>query len=444
VVTKKKKKVIKKISKKFATKTIIKKKSKVRGIAKVGGISLLTELKDRLKRGREYLFKEAERILKEVTNPANWYNAVRDDQNVAPTFVWRINKERIYSKYKHKYYKTFDNKGNEVRSSEPPHYDSSLCMSRPIEELIMVLPEGKIITPIRQYCEHKVLPTGTREAFFYNFHGVAFPSTSELDSPVITEPTITSSRAELEPYGTRLDISYQKLEESSTTIIEATNTAFALESVNDENVAILDRVFDNSTLPKEHWVNGNTGEVITSDKDLKETDVLTLKGILKAKGKIQEQGLDDSNLVLYTTGKGIRDLVLDPDLDSYIGFSKPAIITEETLERICGINIIRSGAVPNTPQIVEETIPIPETYWKRFKRVLLFKKQPTKTITHEIIKGYHSCLFIPNISFGLVTGEDITMEAQRRNELQAISQTGTQRVSGVLKVPESTVRLSHV
>ena len=211
-----KKKTTKKISKKKSIK-----KTKSKGIARVGGISLLAELKDRLKRGREYLFKEAERIKNEVTNPASWYSAVRDDQNVAPTFVWHVNKERIYKNYKHKYYKTFDDKGMEKRSSKPPHYDPTLCMAHPIEELILVLPDGKVITPIRQYCDHKVLPTGTREAYFYNFSNVAFPPTSELDSPTISQPTITSSRAELEPYGTRVDISYQQLEETSTEIVEA-------------------------------------------------------------------------------------------------------------------------------------------------------------------------------------------------------------------------------
>ena len=58
------------------------------------------------------------------------------------------------------------------------------------------------------------------------------------------------------------------------------------------------------------------------------------QGLLNAKGVIQDFGLDDSNLITYTSGKAIRDLTLDADLDSYIGFSKPAIITEPNLVQV--------------------------------------------------------------------------------------------------------------
>jgi len=37
----------------------------------------------------------------------------------------------------------------------------------------------------------------------------------------------------------------------------------------------------------------------------------------------------------------------------------------------------------------------------------------------------------------------LTMEAQRRNELQVIQLVGTQRVSGVMKNKHSAVRISH-
>jgi hypothetical protein len=52
-------------------------------------------------------------------------------------------------------------------------------------------------------------------------------------------------------------------------------------------------------------------------------------------------------------------------------------------------------------------------------------------------------MFIPNVAFGLVGGRDLTMEVQRRNELQAIHITGTQRIAGLVKNLEATIRLSH-
>ena len=134
------------------------------------------------------------------------------------------------------------------------------------------------------------------------------------------------------------------------------------------------------------------------------------QGLLNAKGVIQDEGLDDSNLITYTTGKAIRDLTLDADLDSYIGFSRPAIITEATVERIAGTNLVRSSANGAATQS----------------------------------GGTRSVMFIPNVAFGLVSGRDLTMEAQRRNELQAIHITGTQKIAGAVKNVEATCRISHL
>ena len=51
-------------------------------------------------------------------------------------------------------------------------------------------------------------------------------------------------------------------------------------------------------------------------------------------------------------------------------------------------------------------------------------------------------LFIPNVSFAIVSGKDLTMEAQRRNELQAIHLTATQRIACVIKYAGAIVRIS--
>lgn len=75
------------------------------------------------------------------------------------------------------------------------------------------------------------------------------------------------------------------------------------------------------------------------------SDRLTYEALLKAKDILQNEGIDPSNLVLYTTPKAIRDLTTDADLDSYIGYSRPEIITESTIERIAGVNIVKSESV---------------------------------------------------------------------------------------------------
>ncbi len=380
----------------------------------------------------------------EISKPSAWFRAVQREENVSPAFIWHINKEKIYENYGKQYYKKYDVQGNEIRSPVPrneigkSYGGEAVTISvagpadgdfmRIMSEQVLVLPDGKVVTPIRQFCETKILPPGTREAFFYDFGPVTFSDIVEGDDdPAVavplSSPIIRSAGTETDPRGTRIDIGYQQTEESPIDIIASANRSFALESINDESVEVLSRAYNldtgssgSATVRKAkgggtkagRWVDGNTGAQITADAS--GLGVLSYRGLLSAKGVIQDEGLDDSNLITYTSGKGIRDLTLDPDLDSYIGFSRPAIITEATVERIAGTNLVRTSAIASSTQS----------------------------------GGVRSTLFIPNVAFGLVSGRDLTMEAQRRNERQIIHLTGTQKISAVVKNVEATVRLSHI
>ena len=380
----------------------------------------------------------------EISKPSAWFRAVQREENVSPAFIWHINKEKIFENYGKQYYKKYDVQGNELRDPIPKNevgktYGTevnSISVAGPatgdfmriMSEQVLVLPDGKVVTPIRQFCETKILPPGTREAFFYDFGPVTFSDIVEGDDdPAVavplSSPIIRSAGTETDPRGTRIDIGYQQTEESPIDIIASANRSFALESINDESVEVLSRAYNldtgssgSATVRKAkgggtkagRWVDGNTGAQITVDSS--GLGVLSYRGLLSAKGVIQDEGLDDSNLITYTSGKGIRDLTLDPDLDSYIGFSRPAIITEATVERIAGTNLVRTSAIAPSDQS----------------------------------GGVRSTLFIPNVAFGLVSGRDLTMEAQRRNEFQIIHLTGTQKISAVVKNVEATVRLSHI
>jgi len=378
----------------------------------------------------------------EISKPSSWFRAVQREENVSPAYIWHINKEKIYENYSKQFYKRFDQNGNEIHEpvprnevgktqateavsvAGPPTGDFMRIMS----EQVLVLPDGKVVTPIRQFCETKILPPGTKEAFFYDFGPVTFSDIVEgdPDKDVATpesNPIIRSAGTETDPRGTRIDIGYQQTEESPIDIIASANRSFALESINDESVEVLFRAYNDDTgssgsatvrkakgggTKVGRWVDGNTGAQITGDGTV--AGKLTYRGLLAGKGVIQDEGLDDSNLITYTSGKGIRDLTLDPDLDSYIGFSRPAIITEATVERIAGTNLVRTSAI--APADAGGT-------------------------------AVRSTMFIPNVAFGLVSGRDLTMEAQRRNEFQIIHLTGTQKISAVVKNVEGTVRLSH-
>ena len=377
----------------------------------------------------------------EVSKPSAWLRAVQRHQNVSPAYVWSINKEKIFENYSKQGIRSFDANDNEIITGKVKGSEAAIGnitgpaqSMRIMSEQVLVLPSGKVVTPIRQFCETKILPVGTKEAFFFDFGAVTFDVIAEANDVINTatpksDVIIRTSGTSTSPRGSRITIGYAQTEESPIDIIASANRAFALESINDESKQVLSRYNDdtanNANLATNkkatgggvksgagllnHWIRGDTGVAIAADAAF---GSLKYVGLLNAKGVIQDQGLDDTNLITYTSGKAIRDLTLDADLDSYIGYSKPAIITEATVERIAGTNLVRSSAVSNGSGAF--------TAQKR------------------------SVMFVPNVAFGLVSGRDLTMEAQRRNELQAIHLTGTQKVAGLVKNVEATCRISHL
>jgi len=372
-----------------------------------------------------------------VIRPAQWFTAVKNHTNPPIAWEWQINKQNIFENYDGRHLKYWDEKGlehlspmnaNQRKGTEaitgPPVGDFMRIMS----EQVLVLPEGKIVTPIRQFTEVKVLPPGTREAFFYDYGAVAFGDITEgtliADSTTVTR----SAGGATSPRGARVQINYSDIEESPIDLVASNNRSFALESVNDESVEVLgDNTYNDdagssgdATTRKAKgggtkdgkWVNGNDGSQITADATIAAPDTLTFAGLLEAKLVIENEGLDVSNLVMYTSPKAVKDLINDPELDSYIGFSRPDIITEGVVERIAGVNLVKSSAIADLAG-------------------------------GGVATGRRSVLFIPQVAFGLVTGRDLTMEAQRRNELQTIHLTGTQKIAGFVKNVEGTCRVSH-
>jgi len=374
-----------------------------------------------------------------ILKPAQWFLAVRNEENVQPSHIWHLNKQQIFENYSGRMLRYFDSRGVEFtkpmsaeqrKSTEaitgPPVADFMRIMS----EQVLVLPEGKVVTPIRQFCEVKVLPPGTREAFFYDYGAIAFGDITEGVLIGDTTTVTRSSGGATAPRGARVQINYSDIEESPIDLVAANNRSFALESVNDESIAIVRRAYDDDTgssgdattrkaqgggTKDARWVNGNDGSNFTTASDdagLVSADTLTFAGLLAAKLIIENEGLDPSNLIMYTSPKAINDLIQDPALDSFIGFSRPEIITEGVVERIAGINLVKSSAIADAA-------------------------------AGAVATAKRSVLFIPQVAFGLVTGRDLTMEAQRRNELQTIHMTGTQKIAGFVKSVEATVRVSH-
>lgn len=380
----------------------------------------------------------------EINRPSAWMRATIREENVPTNYIWHINKEKIFENYGRKQLKSVDSQGliteteyprgksyaGEAGSvstvTGPPANDNMRIMS----EQVLVLPSGKVVTPIRQFCETKILPPGTKEAFFYDFGAVTFDTVTEggdgtFDpglATVVSSPVIRSAGTSTTPRGTRVTLGYSQIEESPIDIVAAVNRAFALESVHDESKRVMTAYNTDSGSSGDatnrkavgggsktgYWISGNDGSALTADAS--GLGKLTFKGLLAAKKKIADQGFDTSNLVMYTSNGAIDDVILDPDLDTYAGFSNPGIITEGIIERVAGINLVRSTAIAASTQS----------------------------------GGFRSVCFIPGVSFGLVSGRDLTMEASRRNEFQVVHITGVQKINAVVKSLESTVRVSHI
>lgn len=369
----------------------------------------------------------------EINGPVSWMTDVANEKNVIPSYVWKIDKQRIFEAHDQRYVKEFDAADNvkyvpmgKSIGSETVTGPVGADTMKTMSEQVLVLPDGKVVTPIRQFCETKVLPAGVKEAFFYDFGSVTFGAV--VDGAVMADSAVVirSAGGDATPRGTKLTIGYTQLEESPVDIVAAANRSYALESVNDESVEVLQRAYNidvgnagGAANRKAKGAGTKAGKWVSSTGVQQVADAnaslgnMTFAALVAAKGVIEDTGLDPSNLVTYTTGKAIRDLVFDPDLDSFISFSRPAIITEATVERIAGTNVVRSSACP------------------------------TSINAGGAGTGFRSCMFVPNIAFGLITGRDLTMEAQRRNEIQSVYLTGTQRVGGFVKNVEATCRISH-
>ena len=373
----------------------------------------------------------------QVANPAQWFESVSKGENVMPSSVWNINKEKIYENYGQRFTRQWDkdfierfepvSKENKSSATEAISGPTANDFMRTMSEQVLVLPNGKIVTPVRQFCEVKILPPGVKEAFFYDYGAVDFAAITEGSTISDSSVAVRSAGGATTPRGARVQINYSDIEESPIDLVAANNRAFALESINDESKQVLNVAYNTDSgnagdgsnrkavgggTKAGKWVRGNDGSALTADAGVTSSHTLAFSGILGAKRIIREQGLDTTNLILYTSPKGIEDLIKDPNLDSYLSFSKPEAITEGVVERIAGCNIVTSSALAGLA-------------------------------SGGVAGGKRSVLFIPGVAFGLVSGRDLTMEAQRRNEIQAIHLTGTQKIAGFVKNVEATCRISH-
>jgi len=352
----------------------------------------------------------------EIERPAKWFEDVSNQRDVPSSLVWDVDKEKLYSNYGNRYKLIIDAEGEELH--KPMGY--FLEKGETLHSEIIILPNGKVITPIRQFCDIKILKKGEREASFYEIIGTN-------QAQIREENRVKADKVDTNPRGTRIVVGYDNLIDDTIALVDATNKSFALESIYDETSVVLNS-FENPL--SKFWLDERGNEIESDDRC---TNPLTIKGLFLARQRLALEGVDTSNLTLYTTGKAIADMASDPVIESYLRGERPEIITRHIIEKITGVKLIPTALKP-----IVKTRFKKESVLQKIKRVVLFRKKPT-----EQYKVYRSVLFIPHITFGLVVGEKLVMEAQRRNEIQAVHVTGTQRSAAVVKNENFAVRISH-
>jgi HK97 family phage major capsid protein len=254
---------------------------------------------------------------------------------------------------------------------------------------ILVTPDGKTSTPIRQFCQVVSL-NGADRANFYKMGGVSFGAVSEGTEPTNEAQTVTKITATPAIRGGVQRIGYSQLEDIPA-LTNAINQSFALEAISDEE-SLLHTEFDSVT--PSNWVNGNSGATITDDDVSGMT--LTGVGLVHAKKKIAEQGYDTNDLVFLCDPKAYAELLTDSNISTFTQQGNPQIVSKGQLEELYGISIVVSNNIVNQDNSTNDTL-----------RNILFKKG----------------------AFGIATGRDLSMESQRDNAKQQVIISGTQRIA---------------
>jgi HK97 family phage major capsid protein len=254
---------------------------------------------------------------------------------------------------------------------------------------ILVTPDGKTSTPIRQFCQVVSL-SGADRAHFYKMGGVSFGAFTEGTEPTNESQSVTKITVTPTIRGGVQRIGYSQLEDVPA-LTNAINQSFALEAITDEE-KLLHAEFDSVT--PSNWINGNSGATITDDDVAGMT--MTGKAIVYGKKKIAEQGYATNNLVFLCDPKAYAELLTDSNISTFTQQGQPSITAKGSLEELYGVSIVVSNNITNTDNSTNDTL-----------RNLLF------------VKG----------AFGIASSRDLSMESQRDNSVQQVIISGTQRLA---------------
>lgn len=308
---------------------------------------------------------------------------------------------------------------------------------RTLSELVLVYPDGMVVTPIEQFCETKSLEPGKKEALFYDVNVPDFAPVDEQNmdaggSGYALEPTevqINATGGATNPQGGLVRIGFTQLEEYPIDIIQKIMTGFAMRAEQSKNYEVLTTCYDDDTAynpatmsrrPKgggnkgavddqgnTHWVNGNSGVQLTTT-DSGATGAATFAGLLAAKQTIVDTGVPAENAICYLKWGGILQLLKDTSITTYTQRSVPAVITEGVIEKLLGIQLVPSNDLA----------------------------------AGDATNVSRGVMFLPTVSFKFVKGRELQIDADRVPRQQSVFASASLKMAGYCQRIETTCRFS--
>jgi hypothetical protein len=281
-------------------------------------------------------------------------------------------------------------------------------MGQVFTKSVLVLPGGRLKTPVRQYCNFEEISNGADRVHFYTIGAFDFGTITEGTEPTNVSQTVAKQTATPAIRGGVQRVGYSQVENAPFGLVNAINEAMMMASIDDEATDLLTTVYD--AISPTNWVRADTGAAITSD----DVANLTFKreGLLAAKRLIAQRGYDVSpgNLVLFVHPKAFQELMLDTNLNNYYQYARPDITSIGVLEQLYGVDIVIADQVKAQDNTTNDT--------------------------------YRNVMAVKNVAFGMGAARNLTMEAQRRNEVQQIIISGTHRVKSVAIAEDASCRIS--
>lgn len=277
-------------------------------------------------------------------------------------------------------------------------------MGQTFAKQVMLLPGGRMRVPVRQYCNFTEIPNGADRANWYTIGSFVFTTITEGTEPTNVSQTVTKIQALPTIRGAVQRVGYSQVENSPFGMVDAINNAMVLAGLSDEALDLLGNggSYWGTASNVTNWVNGNTGVSIVNQNDDISGMTLTRTGLIAAKRLIAAGGYDTSpgNLVLFLHPKAYQDLMTDTNLNTYYQYARPDITATYVLEQLYGIDIVPTTSVATSTNTTNAT--------------------------------YRNTLAVKGWALGIAAAREITIEVQRRNEVQQLIISGTHRVKSAV------------